>query len=233
MTDINRHQQGAPASQGGQFRGHEKTEAVTVLDKPRHPLGVDGYWQNGGQGSGVDIVESPVSDRDRNYSITFDDGGYVTVNPFEFGIEEPGGEANDLDRLFIGMHDTEPDTIQTQFVMAIDSEYFEGVFEGQTDEQMEALEAEVLAAVRKQVGDDTVTMEFSTGGERWDDVGIHFNKNFGPEDPIATREADGRLSVFTSNLMHSLESEEAYIKIRNGYGMAAVFQTMNAHGLKY
>lgn len=212
--------------QSSQFGHALIAEPTAVLVLPEAP-----YWDNGGSKHGVAVVESPVSDRERNYALVFDtDGGYINVEPFEFGIAAPGAEFNfnaDRDRLFIGTEDDPTaDTLHVQYCFAADVDYLSAVVEDVDEDTLKAVEASVLAALQEEFGEG-IAVEYSSGGERWDDVSVMYSTRY-----PAQRELDGRLNAFTSNIMFGLEENEKYLKVRDGRGEQIIWDALREHGVE-
>ncbi len=180
------------------------------------------YWAAGGPAHNVGIIESPVSDRDRNYSLTFAPGGYLVVNPLEFGIAHPdSGSLSDRDRLYVGAVDEQPGTLQLQFSTPIDEDAFDepgylaAAVSDLGDDELADIEHQILDAVHEQLGPEC-QIQFSSGGDRWDDLEILFTTEH-ETDPAQSTHA-GHISAFTSNLMAELEDNPTYRRVLAGAG---------------
>jgi hypothetical protein len=231
-------ERGANPDNTGQFSETTKsTPSFTVVAgfKRDNVVGEAPEWRNGGMATGVEVIESPVSDRDRNYHLTFDVlGGYVFVNPAEFGIEDPESDCDDwqqLDRLYISREIGGADgVLETQFESAVRDTEFTELLSDVSEEQMAAIEAEVRQELRAQLSDG-VDVDFSSNGERWDDVRVLYSKTFDAEQSPATVDNDGRTSVTTSNLMPSLEEDATYVRVRAGAGDTIIRQVLARHDI--
>jgi len=212
---------GRPA--GGQYAARERSESNAILSSPLHQLGEDSEWKNGGQGHGISIVESPISDRERNYWISFESAAnrtsYINVSPVEFGIEHPElGQSNDNDRLYIGTENSRGDgTLEVQYSADVDTDsYAEEIMELEAEGELEEFETEILNALRKETGDENIDIQFSSGGETWDDVAVLYNHKIVDELPIHDINPDGSIEASTSNLMAHLEGSAAYNQVVHG-----------------
>lgn len=229
MTDNSIIRRGGNGPDRTQFGEHERRDGDNVA-----LIGENANWVNGGQGDRVTVVESTVSDRDRNYWVQFEaDGGYINVNPFEFGIEDPDFQStSDGDRLYVGTENYRGENrLQVQFASADDpyeSEYM-GAVADLDDETVNDLENEILNRLRFNFGED-IDVQFASGGDRWDDIQVFYNKVY--DDTTGGFENDrGKISFFTSNLMADLESDETYRSIRNGAGLGIVAEVLAENNL--
>jgi hypothetical protein len=225
-TPAERNQRLDDNRENGRFGTSRQAEQDKTLVLPEAP-----YWDNGGSQEGVTVIESPVSDRERNYSLTFNNGGYITVNPFMFGIESPetsGQYSGDRDSLFIGagFDVSKGDALQVQFCYAADSEDLASEVEDLNAEELSALEKTIVDDLKAEFG-DSVVIEFSSGGDRWDDVQVMYNTSY----PGAERGLDGRLNAFTSNIMAVLEVDDQYLKVRNGFGETIIYNALQKHSV--
>jgi hypothetical protein len=234
MTNLvrNRDVTSDPSKHPTQFAAHTRSEpAETGLGKL---LGESPEWVNGGQGTKLTIVESPVSDRERNYWVELQPYGYLNVNPTEFGIFDPDGPAysGDRDSLYIGTENYALDgRLQVQYVAAdSDMEFMESV-EDLDDEQLQELETAVLHALRTEFGDD-VDVEFTTSVERWADVSVMYNRVFTDENAVHEfDEKTGNVAFYTSNVMATLEQDEKYRALRDGDGIQVIRDVLRDRGL--
>ncbi|PPI62580.1 hypothetical protein C5E08_02975, partial [Rathayibacter iranicus] len=97
-------------------RGHAGTFAAKPYTEPEGALRTallpaDGTWSNGGMQRGTTLAESPVSDRERNVWVRFDEpDAFVRVDPSEFGIDHPDSEPSwsGEHRVFLGVSPDKP-----------------------------------------------------------------------------------------------------------------------------
>lgn len=156
-------------------------------------------------GTNVQIIESPISDRDRNFWVTLADGAHVDIDVFRAGLADPGSFSTGEERLFIGR---EGDQITSQFV-GHGSDFSEEADELSEDE-LSAIEEEVREQVKALA--PGLGIEFSNG-DRWDCVQGLYDID---TESAAQVEVDGRLSITTSNLLGGCETEPGYIAARDG-----------------
>jgi hypothetical protein len=94
-----------------------------------------------------------------------------------------------------------------------------------TDE-LSALEKTIVEDLKAEFG-DSVVIEFSSGGDRWDDVQVMYNTSY----LGSQRGLDGRLNAFTSNIMAALEVDDQYLKVRNGVGETIIYNALQKHSV--
>lgn len=183
-----------------------------ALVEPPFQLGLGSDWQNGGQAEGVTIAEAPsVDDRPKNFSVTFENNGNFNVSPSEFGISR---DTEELDRLWASW-DADDRVLSTQFCAFVDSGNFD--FEDLEDDELADIESDIAAELKRDLGNG-VDIEFSTGGDRWDDMSVMVTREISTENLVF--DAEGRPTITTSSLMSVLEDDSVYQKIavdRIGY----------------
>lgn len=216
---------------------HVQSEAATgTITAPAHPLGEGAYWANGGQATDVRMIESPISDREHNYHVSIPStGGHFHVNPWEFGISDPEGAfSDDTDRLYVGVSaDSASGVLETQFTTQVDSDYFDGIFDDVSDERRTRVEEEIRSRITEKFGPKTL-IEYSTGGEPWDDVSVMYNKNYAADgSQVVTFDDKGTAQFTTSNLMFDLEEDAGYRAVLDGQVNAVVFQTLRDNGIDF
>lgn len=204
--------------------------------RPNAVLGEAPDWFGGGSTVGVQVIESPVSDRERNYHLTFDEprGGFVFVSPSQFGIEDPERESDDefdVDRLTVSRQTGEvPGVLFTRFDAAVRDIGFTELLEDVSGEELTAIESEIRQELRAVIGRGTDAI-FGSELDRWADVQVLYTKIFPADGSPATIDPDGRTSVTTSNLMVDLEDDDGYLKVRGGVGDRIIFSVLERHGI--
>jgi hypothetical protein len=220
MSETTEVRQPSGQPSGGQYAERTREESEAILNSPLIQLGEGSDWKNGGLGRGVSIIESPISDRERNYFLCFESRvnrhSSIYVSPVEFGIEHPElGQGNDDDRIYIGTEDCRGmDTLDVQYLAAVDvSRYADQIMELEDEGKLSEFETEILIALRAETGDPNTDVRFFDDGITWSRVTVIHNHKIVDELPIHSINPDGSIEVTTSNLMSSLEDSPVYQKI--------------------
>lgn len=187
-------------------------------EQPRHH---DGRWAEhihstpevGLIASGPAVVESPVSDRDRNFWVRLDEGQEATFEIATDGIGEPGRPWND-DTLSLK---NEGGKLVSTFTV------FDDNISGELDAVFEELDSATADELRGNLTRDIAEHTGGRGRIVFGDAGIELQD-------VTAHDFDEDGGAYTSNVMGSLERDSAYIYLRDGYYLPTVVAAMASYG---
>jgi hypothetical protein len=198
------------ANDGG-FAARARTDADAAA-APRRPR------YAGVTATGATVMESSVSDREKNYWVQLDDyPANVRFRPTAAGLTDPDRAEPFGHHKLIVRAEAEGELDVTRVNLAYDAQDIHDAVAGLGSSELDLLQEKVIATFKERYGDKVVPMFNLTNTQiagfergRWDGAGVKYRAHYSEDDAVLNEERDGTVGFYTSNLLADLEQDEAY-----------------------
>jgi hypothetical protein len=145
----------------------------------------------------ANLIETPVSDREKNYYITLGPGALVAFDTFAAGLSDPDETAGDRDQVSFSRDADNPDVVHVQYSFTDDEFNVEAIVDNLDEDTYNAFRDKVQADL------DEIDPRWVANFDSPDSLELLFNHNY----EGAETDSDNRIEFTTSNALFDSHAE--------------------------